>query len=176
MNEVKQSTFITELSVILSEMGIDSDDLEEMVKKSAFEEWDSIFSAQMPINSISQIRQVRLFFLIKNVFKNKIPSEFQIARIFHITPAAAKTLISNCLASYKNELDNAFSDSVKTLLKDAKEVKNGFMLKIDSSFVVTQMNNLLRLNKPECETIKKLNENTSYFLISKDAKEWFESK
>ena len=73
-------------------------------------------------------------------------------------------------------MDNAFSDSVKTLLKDAKEVKNGFMLKIDSSFVVTQMNNLLRLNKPECETIKKLNENTSYFLISKDAKEWFESK
>ena len=38
---------------------------------------------------------------------------------------------------------------------------------------VSQMNNMRRLNKPDCEQIKRMNESTSYFRISESARKYF---
>ena len=172
-NEMESNQFIKELSEILKEMNLDAGNVEKLVKDAAFEEWTHTFSSKMPLTSVSQIRQVRLFCLITKVFGSKLPSEFQIARLFHITPSSARTLLANTLASYKSELDKAFISSVKSLLESAEKLKDGYRIKIDSSYVVSQMNSMLRLNKPDCEQIKRLNESTSYFKISNSAREYF---
>lgn len=168
------SVFLTELTKITKEFNLPADNIEELVKKAATEEWLITFSSNMPLNTISQIRQVRLFCLIKNVFGNIIPTEFQIERLFHITPTSAKTLLANTLSVFKTELDKAFIDSVKIILKQAIKAKNGFMCQIISPFIVSQMNYWLRVNKPDYQPIKRLNESTSYFSIPENVKEYFE--
>ena len=56
-----ENAFLEEVIEISKELGLSSEEsrIIESVKPAAFEEWRLTFSSQMPITTISQIRQVR---------------------------------------------------------------------------------------------------------------------
>ena len=56
-----ENAFLEEVIEISKELGLSSEEsrIIESVKSAAFEEWRLTFSSQMPITTISQIRQVR---------------------------------------------------------------------------------------------------------------------
>jgi len=60
-NEKMENAFLEEVIEISKELGLSSEEsrIIESVKSAAFEEWRLTFSSQMPITTISQIRQVR---------------------------------------------------------------------------------------------------------------------
>jgi hypothetical protein len=60
-NEKIENAFLEEVIEISKELGLSSEEsrIIESVKSAAFEEWRLTFSSQMPITTISQIRQVR---------------------------------------------------------------------------------------------------------------------
>ena len=152
-------------------------DVDEAIKSAALEEWTIYFNSTMPISSISQMRQIRLFCLIKNVFENNIPTENQVADLFRITPTTARSLIAGTQATYRRELENSIWDAAKNIMEKAKEgnLRSTYIATISSSCLLSFMNEMLRLEAPDVDLIRRI-KTTSQYTIAKSAREFFLNK
>jgi len=65
----------------------------------------------------NDILEFRLALLIRHAFKNKIPDDATVSRLFQTTLTASRTLIRNALAKYRIQLGDASAASAKAMLE-----------------------------------------------------------
>lgn len=144
---------------------------EKKVAEAAVEEWAMLEETKFAVSAISQIRQIKLFCIIKNILGGIIPSEYDVALIFHCTERQAKTIMESTLSTYSEELKKSLYESIKKYFEDSKLTKiskdeDDLYVDIGSAYFVKKINEELRLNKPELPLIKKLNDSTSFYKVS----------
>ncbi|MDE5418009.1 hypothetical protein L3049_08310 [Labilibaculum sp. DW002] len=150
----------------------------ENIMKAAKEEYIVQFLDDGNKNSVGEIRQFRLFLLVKHVFKGKIPSEIEVASIFKIPQTSAKTLIKNMKSRYQFEMESYFKGTIKDILdvisEDDLEDEEYYKFNIRSAYMYSEMNQIIELKDQNCEKIKRYNSVSSYYKISKKSKELLE--
>ncbi len=148
------------------------------IMEAAKEEYIAQFLDDGNKNSVGEIRQFRLFLLVKHVFKGKIPSEIEVASIFKIPQTSAKTLIKNMKFRYQFEMEKYFKDTVKDILDiindDDLEDEEYYKLNIRSTYMYSETNQIIELKDQNCEKIKRYDSVSSYYKISKKSKELLE--
>lgn len=153
-------------------------EFEKKVADAALEEWAMLEETKFAVSAISQVRQIKLFCIIKNILDGIIPSEYDVALIFHCTERQAKTIMESTLSTYSDELKKSLYESIKNYFQDSKLKKiskdeNDLYVDIDSTYFVKKINEELRLNKPDLPLIKKLNDSTSFYKVSAKVVDYF---
>lgn len=152
----------------------DENEILEGIIKAASEEYVELILNDGSISTLNDIRKYKLFLLVKHVFIGKIPSEIEVSELFKIPISSAKTLLRNMLSSYHFEIEVYFKQTIGDILDQIKPEndlvkENLYKINIRSSYMLSEMNQIIGLRNQNCEKIKRLNSYTSYYKISNEA-------
>lgn len=95
---------------------------------AAFAEYTgAMLNSVAPITRADEVQQQRLLELIRRgAFQSGMPTETQIAALFHLTPTRARTLLRNVLSRFEPELHDylqrVLTEALKTAIRDEKDV------------------------------------------------------
>jgi len=166
------------LRSIFSFVGNDNEnDILQNILEAAKEEYIVQFLSDGNKNSLSEIRQYKLFLLVKHVFRGMIPSEVEVASIFKIPNTSAKILIKNMRSRYQFEIEQYFKETIRVILNQInvnENVNNNggyFQLYIRSPYMLSEMNQIIELGNQNYEKIKRLDPYSSFYKISPDSRQ-----
>lgn len=144
----------------------------EKMTKCAILEYKSQFLNDGSINTISEIRQQKLFLMVKHVFDGLIPSEVEVASIFKIPRSTASTLIKNMRSRYHFDIEQYLKGTIRTILQNNhvfNDETGYYRLEVRSSYMIKEMNEILELRNRNCEKIKRHNPDSSFYKINEDS-------
>jgi len=113
--------------------------------KSAIEEYIRMFLGQKVFTRGSDIKEYRLFLLIKSVFKDEIPDEQKVCDLFQMTTSESKSLIKAVMSKYQYELKDAISKTLLDRIISAiyDEVEDYYTVDIRNENLVSELNRIL---------------------------------
>lgn len=91
---------------------------------AAVEELVTMFLGQKVFSRGSDIREYRLYLLIKHAFSSRIPNEQDVCKLFQTTSSGSRSLIRAVMSKYQYLLKDAIEDTLKDCL-NAVEVAEG---------------------------------------------------
>jgi len=91
------------------------------VVTAAFAEYmGAMLTSIAPITRADEVQQQRLLELIRrHAFPSGLPTETQVAMLFHLTPTRARSLLRNVLARFEAELDPFWNDTLRRAIATA---------------------------------------------------------
>lgn len=113
-----------ELVHILNCDGVDLAEALTPYASAAVEELVTMFLGQKVFSRGSDIREYRLYLLIKHAFSHRIPNEQDVCRLFQSTSSGSRSLIRAVMSKYQYLLKEAIDDTLKDCL-NAVEVDEG---------------------------------------------------
>jgi len=82
-------------------------------------EYIQMFLGQKVFTRGSDIREFRLFLLIRHAFNNTIPDEQTVCGLFQCTSSQSRSLIRSVMSKYQYELYDAITSTLTTTLQNA---------------------------------------------------------
>lgn len=152
------------------------DCLAEEVKpyaQAAVEEYIRMFLGQKVFANGSDIREYRLFLLIKHAFKNHIPDEHQIIELFHTKVPQTRSLIQSVMTNYQYQLSSAIRMNLRMVIESAVESMNddGYLLTIDNLSIVNELNRILASQDGTLPPIGKKRGTVSTYILKLSSRE-----
>lgn len=116
----------------------------EGVLLAALDEYRDMFLGLDVPARVDDIRQHRLFHLIKRLFL-KIPDERRVGSLFQLSEARSRTLITNTLARFRNDLEEEIQTTIHEILAVAESLGAGQKYKVyaPSSVLADEMNRII---------------------------------
>lgn len=135
---------------------------------AALTEYVSMFLGQKIFRRGSDINEYRLFLLITKVFKNRIPDEQEVCRLFQTTATESRALIRAVMSKFQYQLREAIDNSVRNALDSATQEENGgpYVVTINSLNVVEELNRALASIDGTLQQIRKMRGSVSTYEIS----------
>jgi len=128
-------------------IGADPQKLPESIAphaRAAIREYAQMFLGQKVFTRGSDIREFRLFLLIREAFKNKIPDEQEVCGLFQCSTTQARSLIRAVMSKYQYELHDAIEATLVQTVKSVKKDSAGdFVAIINNENVVDALNRAL---------------------------------
>lgn len=109
-------------SALAAALGCAEDKVEEELGlhgRAAVHEYAEAYAGRRALTRGTDILEHRLALLIQHAFKEKIPSDADISRLFQTPIARSRTLLRNALSHYRYQLREATTASVRTVLENA---------------------------------------------------------
>src|SRR5690625_4148375 len=78
--------------------------MEKVSRAAIFEYLEMILGKQLPTRA-QEIRERRLFHLLKHFFIGRIPSESEISTLFQLTESGSRSLLRNVRTKYRYDLE-----------------------------------------------------------------------
>ncbi len=152
-----------------------------IISSAAMEEYTNMILGKNSYQRGTDIREYRLFLLIKRFFTERLPNEEMVTRIFQTTTRQSRTLLRSVASKYQYELKSIINKTISGLVEDieivpSKKADSLFIINTNSRFFIELMNekiaNLnvtlppiqLRLDCTSSYTIKK----SAYLALSKE--------
>lgn len=112
---------------------------------AALEELARMFLGQKVFTRGSDMREYRLFLLIRHAFGNRVPTEQQVCELFQTTLTESRSLIRSVLSKYQYELQEAILGTLKDTMSSAKKDEEGeeYYFTADNASIVEELNRLL---------------------------------
>lgn len=120
-----------------------------LISKAAFEEYLKLFIGEKVFTRGSDIKEYRLFLLIKHVLKGRIPTEETVSRIFQLTTSESKSLIRSVMSKYQFEMRGIIGTTLKEVFFSAEQVQTDsgrlekYHVDIKTENIVKEMNRVL---------------------------------
>jgi hypothetical protein len=117
-----------------------------------------------------EIRQHRLFFLIKYLWKDRIPSEAEVSTLFQLTQSKSRALIEQTTTRFHYALGDQVYNTLRISLKEAvlDEDMHCYKMVTQSDYVVEKLNLIIAKEAPKLEQIKKERNSARTFIIYED--------
>lgn len=115
------------------------------VVKAALREYRDMFLGQgLPARS-NEIREFRLFYLIKEFYENSIPSELEVARLFQLPASRSKTLLLYVLTRFRYQLEPQILNTLQNVIQAAQVFNDGqeYRVIIDSGNIVDELDRII---------------------------------
>lgn len=122
----------------------DSFDIDKTLKKLAeasLNEYLDMITGERFFSRINDLKEYRLFLLIKNLYEGKIPDDAKISALFHVS--SASSFVNSMTAKYKFEMDQILKDKIKDVLKAKETVNDENEISIDSKTIADEINRIL---------------------------------
>ncbi|MFI5495934.1 hypothetical protein [Actinoplanes sp. NPDC051859] len=118
----------------------DVDRLRTALSEAASEEYANMLSGKYALNTISAVREFRLYLIIKHAYPNAVPAAEAVAFIFRMSASQGRVLLSTVLKKYREELRPNTRSATKTLIGDVSVSDDGAVLPIPTGYLVEAMN------------------------------------
>lgn len=126
------------------------EDLEEMLQpyaRAAAAEYVEMFLGRKVFTRGSDIREYRLFLLMREVF-NQLPTEQEVSDLFQTTETQSRSLIRSVMSKYQYELTEVLNKSMKNALEAAAQDLNSeedddWYITVSSEYIVEALNRLI---------------------------------
>ncbi|MEY2487739.1 MAG: hypothetical protein QOH39_3387 [Verrucomicrobiota bacterium] len=148
------------LNVELNLASQEENELRKILKKDASEwpaglkpyaeaaalEYIRMFLGQKVFTRGSDIREYRLFLLIRTAFKSAIPDEQTVCALFQCTLSQSRGLLRAVMSKYQYELSEAITGTLTELLRRVKKnVSGALVVTINNESVVGELNKVLTM-------------------------------
>lgn len=154
----------------------EDEELEEDIKKvipAALREYIDMFVGKGFPSRNEEIRQDRLFNLIKYYYDGKFPSESEVSSMFQETQSRSKSLNRLVMTRYrydlKNELRNAILNTICNVKHNNDTENPAYEVIIQSSIIVEELNRILNKKAPKYFNIRKIPGTGIRYYISEDS-------
>lgn len=87
---------------------------------AALNEYKDMFLESGLPTKADEIRQYRLYYLIKHYFDGRIPDELEVSIMFQVPESRAKSLILNVLARFRYTLEQEIINTLKQIMQSAE--------------------------------------------------------
>lgn len=137
---------------------------------AAFQEYVRMFLGQKVFTRGSDIREYRLFLLIKHAFGGQLPDEQKVCDLFQTTVSQSRSLIRSVMSKYQYELSNAIGTTLRVTLERAIQPVPGgdYEFTVNSENIVSAMNHKLAtlaiVDGPFIQVSKKKGTVSTYLL------------
>lgn len=146
-----------------------SDKLERIANAAMNEYLDMILGNHLPTRA-DEMREQRVYYLLKHFFIDRFPTESEICQLFQTTESGSRTILRNVRAKYKFEVQEHIRNSVELALSTAEEnsEKNHYVVTIKSENVLEEMKQSVSRNAPQLEQIAKKRNSAGLYIIPSD--------
>jgi hypothetical protein len=112
---------------------------------AAVQEYARMFLGQKVFTRGSDMREYRLFLLIRLAFNNSLPDEQTVCDLFQCTLSQSRALIRAVISKYQYELRDAIDGTLSRTLKSAEadEAGDGMTVTINSENIIAEFNKVL---------------------------------
>jgi hypothetical protein len=119
----------------------------EPYARAAATEYVEMFLGRKVFTRGSDIREYRLFLLIREVFK-RLPTEQEVSDLFQTTETQSRGLIRSVMSKYQYELTEVLDKSMKEALEAAAQDPNAvedddWYITVSSEYIVEALNRLV---------------------------------
>lgn len=124
--------------------------------QASSEEYLEMFLGKRVFTRGSDIREYKLFLLIKNVFK-KIPDEQVVSNLFQTSITESRSLIKAVLAKYQYSITEILNDTLKNIISCAEEDNESgeYEINCNSKYIEEELNKILSEISGRLPMIKK---------------------
>ena len=170
-----------ELSINLSLADVDQEELARILgcaenklaekfapfASAAAEELMAMFLGQKVFSRGSDMREYRLYLLIKHAFSSRIPNEQDVCKLFQCTSSGSRSLIRAVMSKYQYLLKNAIDDTLKDHLKavEVAEDKESVAIAIHNLNLVDELNRELGEIDSSLPPVRKIRGSVSTYKI-----------
>jgi len=113
----------------------------EAFARAAVQEYAEMFLGKKVFTRGSDIREFRLFLLIRSAFGNKIPDEQKVCDLFQCSTTQARSLIRAVMSKYQYDLSEAIDDTLTaTVEKISRDDEDKLSVVINSENLVDALN------------------------------------
>jgi hypothetical protein len=119
----------------------------------------------------NEIREYRLYHLIKRYFQNQIPDELEVASMFQLPISRSKNLILNVLARFRYDLEGEILNTLRLIITDAKNIDDGreFRVYISSSNMVDELNRIIFRSGLRLRPLVSVKNEPNFYSIAPDS-------
>lgn len=143
----------------------------ERVAMAAMEEYlEMVLGKQLPTRA-DEIRERRLFYLLKHYFTGRIPDELEVASLFQLTEGSSRSLLRNTLTKYRFDLETQTLDTIRMLLESAEEGNDTYHIVVRSEAILDEMKRVVSAKAPQLEQISKVRNSAGVYSFPKDTYE-----
>ena len=118
-----------------------------------------------------EIKQHRLFHLVKHYFLGSIPTEAEVSSMFQLTESESRSLIRNVRTRFRYQLEPEILNTLRATLDLAEQVGNLYKVVIQSENVLEELNRIIAINAPNLDPITKTRNSARQYAISLDSYE-----
>ena len=132
--------------------------------EAAAEEYARMFLGQKIFTRGSDIREYRLFLLIRTAFKNEIPDEQDVCALFQCTLSQSRALLRAVTSKYQYDLSKEISTSLKKILEGATKIdgRDVWLIKAKSENAVAELNKILARQPGQDEVSRQIGKLGTY--------------
>lgn len=122
-----------------------------------------------------EIKQHRLFHLIKHYFQGIIPTEADVSSMFQLTESESRSLIRNVRTRFRYQLENEIINTLQQTITSAQQNGDSYDVVIQSDNVVEELNRLISTNAPQLDPITRDRKSARKYIISEDTYDFLQS-
>jgi hypothetical protein len=149
----------------------DTDELTSAISRivmAAISEYlEMILGKQLPTRA-NEIRERKLFLLIKHYFVGRIPNESEVSALFQLTESSSRTLLRDVRTKYKYELEEELLNSIKALLRLARNNGSSYTVAIQSDNLLEELKQTVSIKAPYLDQITKVKNSVGAYTIPED--------
>jgi len=140
---------------------------------AGLDEYKSMFLGMGLPSRADEIRQHRLFYLIKRYFESRLPSEAEVSSMFQLTQSQSRSLIRSVMARFRYELGEEIRNTLVEHIhraqfnQDARE----YRIVIHSRNVLDELNRIIGGIAPNLDQIRKVRNMSRTYAVSEDSYE-----
>lgn len=144
--------------------------LKDILTAALVEYKEMLLSKGLPTRA-DEIKQYRLFYLIKYYFKGVIPTEGQVSFMFQITESESKALIKNVTTRFRYQLEDEIAATLEMVFDNCEvsaNDENEYETVIYSDNVLDELSRILTNISPVLQPIKKVRNANRKYCMPKD--------
>ncbi|MEH7387630.1 hypothetical protein V7147_19840, partial [Bacillus sp. JJ1521] len=115
-----------------------------------------------------EIKQHRLFHLVKHYFQGVIPTEADVSSMFQLTETESRALIRNVRTRFRYQLESEILNTLQQTIVSAEFNNEVYHVVIQSDNVLEELNRLVSTNAPQLDPITKVRGSARKYQISED--------
>lgn len=152
---------------LISKDGSVQESIECICKAAVAEYFEMILGKQIPTRA-DEVRQRRLFHLIKHYFQGRIPDDTEVASLFQLTENSSRSLIKATLTKFRRDLESEIHATICDLLRDAKREGDTYRVVVRSGTIQDEMRRAVSIDAPELPQIYKVRNSAEVYGIPDD--------
>ena len=138
---------------------------------AALDEYRDMFLGMGLPSRANEIREFRLFYLIKRYFNGRIPDELEISSMFQLPESRSKNLILYVLTRFRFNLEQEILNTLRNIIREAEVIDEGqrYRVFIQSANMREELNRIIARSDARLRPLTNIRNEPNFFSIALDS-------
>jgi hypothetical protein len=140
----------------------------QKMAKAAFAEYAEMLLGMQIASRADEIRERRVYYLIKHYYEDRIPLESELVSLFQLPESTCRRILRNIRAKFRNELEQEITNSVVNVLSKPEKNGDDFRFIIRSDNVLEEIKQVVSTVAAGLDQVHKLKNSANVYVIPVD--------